>query len=55
MTDVLRRICDTKRAEVAARKARRPLAEVVAAARDQDPPAASPQPCRAASPPEHTV
>lgn len=38
MTDVLRRICDTKRAEVAARKARRPLADVVAAARDQEPP-----------------
>ena len=38
MSDVLREICDAKRAEVAAAKAARPLAEVERAARDATPP-----------------
>ena len=37
MSDVLERICDDKRAEVAARKATRPLSEVEAAARAEGP------------------
>ena len=38
MSDVLREICDAKRAEVAKAKAARPLADVERAARDASPP-----------------
>ena len=38
MSDVLREICEAKRAEVAKAKAARPLAEVERAVRDASPP-----------------